>query len=177
MLVKNKSLLSKFIRTSPWVISPFFTLILLTPLTKIPVYCNLWCIVLGTLLSLIISLRVHNDLAIIQFQNKTAFLSQLNTRLHEIGYAQDTPEETKIAYLGTPRVSLFAGDIEVIINLNQAFITAPKVYLKKLIKLLSLTQIHPVPDSLEAPPELLTKFCPVFHHCPDPQANRPKRSV
>lgn len=178
MLVKSKGFLRKFIGTSLWIISPFFILLLLTPLTKIPAYYNLCCIGLGIPFSLIIALRVHNDLALIQFQNETVFLSQLNTCLAKLGYDQDKTEEAVIVYRGTPRTGLFAEDIEVTIEQGQAYITAPKVYLAKLVKLLKLTQVEPVPDPWKASPNnLLAKSFPVFHYSADSQTYHSKRSV
>lgn len=146
--MKRIDFILKFGRITTLIISPFVILFLITPITNIPASINLWCIGIGTLVALVIANRLQNDFVVIRYKNKFVFLTEISTYLRKIGYEQVGAEEAKITYRGTLQTSLLASDVEVIMQAGKALIIAPKIYLKKLIKLLPVTNMYLVDKSV-----------------------------
>ncbi len=113
--------------------------ILMALITGTPIYVNVLSgFTFGLLFGLIMSALIRGETMSVTFTERQEFLGRLNTRLAEIGYNPDTQTDTFLTFKPSFQAGLLAGKISVQINDSSAIIVGPKMYLKKLMKYLSM---------------------------------------
>jgi hypothetical protein len=112
--------------------SPFIVLLLLTPITKVPVSYNLVCLLISLLYSLFWTDRMQTTVMYIPIQYQT--LPKIQVYLIETGFKAHFESSSLLRFEPTLDLPLFAGDISITFDDRLLTVTGQKGYLKPLRK-------------------------------------------
>jgi hypothetical protein len=90
----------------------------------------------GLLLGVIIAFFMKAYRVMVRYQDREAFLAQLNIAVRELGYHPSVQTDAWLTFTPPIPTGLLSGEISVMIDQGSATITGPATYVKKLQKLL-----------------------------------------
>ena len=131
-MLNNTSYIRKLFYIFSIAASPFLVLLLITPLTKVPISYNLVGLFTSLLYALFWADRMQTTVMYIPTEYQT--LPKIQVYLIETGYKAHFESSSVLRFEPTLALPLFAGDISITFDDSLLTVTGQKGYLKPLRK-------------------------------------------